>query len=170
MTLGAITLSPSDARSARRACVGQRRPERKRPSRAAESTSGLNSLSNAGSGSPAVIGDPANGSAILRLPVGRHRAVGVKLKCPVQSWPGAWVLPMRSNPPRRLPCEGESEAQGTVRKTSALPEGEAVGGLRLGTPEGAEAQRRVREGMIGKWSRVRDICRLGLTSGERKRN
>ena len=62
-----------------------------------------------------------------------------------------------------------SEAQGEVREIRALPGREAVGGLRLGTPECAEAQLRVSEGIISNESRVREIRTLGSTSGERKR-
>ena len=62
-----------------------------------------------------------------------------------------------------------SEAQGEVREIRALPGREAAGGLRLDTPEGAEAQLRVSEGMISNESRVREIRTLGSTSGERKR-
>ena len=51
----------------------------------------------------------------------------------------------------------------------ALPGREAVAGPRLGTPEGAEAQLRVSEGMISYQSRVREIRTLGSTSGERNR-
>ena len=68
-----------------------------------------------------------------------------------------------------LPCEGESEAQGTVRKTRALPEGEAADGLRLGTPESPESQLRVSEGMVSNESRVRESRTLGSMSGERNR-
>ena len=63
-----------------------------------------------------------------------------------------------------------SEAQGEVREIRALPGREAVGGLRLGPPEGAEAQLRVSEGMISNESRVREIRTLGSMSGERKRS
>ena len=62
-----------------------------------------------------------------------------------------------------------SEAQGEVREIRALPGREVVGGLRLGTPECAEAQLRVSEGMISNESRVRKIRTLGSMSGERKR-
>ena len=62
-----------------------------------------------------------------------------------------------------------SEAQGEVREIRALPGREAAGGLRLDTPEGAEAQLRVSEGMISNESRVREIRTLGSMSGERKR-
>ena len=73
VTLGAITLSPSGARSARRACVGQRRPERKRPSRAAECTPGLGLSTDRASGSAAV-GVSEGGSANLLFPsVGDRR-------------------------------------------------------------------------------------------------
>ena len=44
-----------------------------------------------------------------------------------------------------------------------------MGGLRLGKPEGAEAQFLVSEGMISNESRVREIRTLGSMSGERKR-
>ena len=40
MTLCAITFFPSDGRNTKRSCVGQRRPECQRPSRAAERTPG----------------------------------------------------------------------------------------------------------------------------------
>ena len=43
---------------------------------------------------------------------------------------------------------------------------EAVAELRLGTPEGAEAQFRVSEGMISNESRMREIRTLGSMSGE----
>ena len=59
------------------------------------------------------------------------------------------------------------EAQGEVREIGALPGREAVGELRPGTPEGAEAQLRVSEGMISNESQVREICTLGSMSGER---
>ena len=49
----------------------------------------------------------------------------------------------------------------------ALPGRGAVGGLWLGTPEGAEAQLRVSDSMISNESRVREIRTLGSTSGER---
>ena len=62
-----------------------------------------------------------------------------------------------------------SEAQGGVWEMRALPGRVAVGGLRLGTPEGAEAQLRVSAGMISSERRVRKIRTLGSTSGERKR-
>ena len=62
-----------------------------------------------------------------------------------------------------------SEAQGEVREIRALPGREAVAGLRLGTPEGAEAQLRVSEGVISNESPMRRIRTLGSVSGERKR-
>ena len=83
MTLGPITLSRSDARSARRACVGQRRPERKRSSRAAERTSGPRLFFKRGSGRSG--GDRRFRERLFEsfLPFGRQRAAGAKLKCPV---------------------------------------------------------------------------------------
>ena len=59
--------------------------------------------------------------------------------------------------------------EGEVREIPVLPGRGAVGGLRPDTPERAEAQLRVSEGMISNESRVREIRTLGSTSGERKR-
>lgn len=42
-------------------------------------------------------------------------------------------------------------------------------GLRLGTPDCAEAQLRVSDGMVADESRVREIRTLGSTSGEGSR-
>ena len=60
-------------------------------------------------------------------------------------------------------------AQGEVGGVRALSAREAVARLRLGTPESAEAQLLVSEGMISNESRVREIRTLGSMSGERKR-
>ena len=51
----------------------------------------------------------------------------------------------------------------------ALPGREAVARLWLGTPEDAQAQLRVSEGMVSNESRVREVRTLGSMSGERKR-
>ena len=61
------------------------------------------------------------------------------------------------------------EAQCEVGGVRALSAREAVARLRLGTPESAEAQLLVSEGMISNESRVREIRTLGSMSGERKR-
>lgn len=45
----------------------------------------------------------------------------------------------------------------------------SYGGLRLGTPECAEAQLRVSDGMVADERRVREIRTLGSTSGDRNR-
>ena len=66
-----------------------------------------------------------------------------------------------------LPSKGKSESHGAVRETRVLRGGEAVDGLRLGTPECAEAQLRVSEGMISNESHVRETRTLGLMSAER---
>ena len=65
---------------------------------------------------------------------------------------------------RQRLCRKHKVEYGGVR---ALPGREAVAGLRLGTPEGAEAQLRVSEGMVSNESRVREIRTLGSMSGER---
>ena len=69
-----------------------------------------------------------------------------------------------------LPCWGKREEQGAVREARALPRGEAVDGLRLGTPECKEAWLCMSEGMIWNESRVREIRTISSASGERKRN
>ena len=61
------------------------------------------------------------------------------------------------------------EAQGEEPETPALPGRKAVAGLRFGTPEGAEAQLRLSEGLTSNESRVRRNRTLGSTSTERNR-
>lgn len=97
---------------------------------------------------------------------GRQRAVGAILEYPVSRGlrcrPFRWSRTLH----RGLRGPGELEAQGAVRKPRALPGGEAVGGLRIGTPGCAEAQLRVTEHRISNEGQMRRIRVLGSPNGE----
>ena len=67
-------------------------------------------------------------------------------------------------------AEGNRKLWVLSGKPVCIPRGGAVDGLRLYTPECAEAQVRVTGGMSLNESRVREIRTLGLKSGVRKRS